>query len=157
MIMQNDTPFRREMAVNGLVAFRREKYVPLGGPAGGDGGDGGSIILKADEGLRTLIDFRYQTHYKAERGGHGMGSSQHGKNAEDKILRVPVGTVVRDAETNEVLADLTRNGEEVVVAKGGRGGRGNTLRQLDTPRADLGRKRRYRRGALDYFRVKAVS
>ncbi len=120
---------------NGLVAFRREKYVPLGGPAGGDGGDGGSIILKADEGLRTLIDFRYQTHYKAERGGHGMGSSQHGKNAEDKILRVPVGTVVRDAETNEVLADLTRNGEEVVVAKGGRGGRGNTHFVSSTHRA----------------------
>ncbi len=111
---------------NGIVAFRREKYVPMGGPAGGDGGDGGSIILRADDGLRTLIDFRYQTHYKADRGSHGMGSSQHGKSAEDKILRVPVGTVVRDAASGQILADLTKHGQEVVVAKGGRGGRGNT-------------------------------
>ena len=110
---------------NGIVAFRREKYVPKGGPAGGDGGDGGSIILRADEGLRTLIDFRYQTHYKGERGLHGQGSKQHGKSGKDVVLRVPVGTLVRDAANNRLLADLRANGQEVVVAKGGRGGRGN--------------------------------
>lgn len=110
---------------NGIVAFRREKYVPKGGPAGGDGGDGGSIILRADEGLRTLIDFRYQTHYKGERGLHGQGSKQHGKGGKDVVLRVPVGTLVRDAANNRLLADLRVQGQEVVVAKGGRGGRGN--------------------------------
>lgn len=120
---------------NGIVAFRREKYVAMGGPAGGDGGNGGSIILKADEGLRTLIDFRYNTHYKADRGAHGQGSSQHGKSAENKILRVPVGTVVRDAESGQILADLTAQGQEVVVAKGGRGGRGNTHFVSSTHRA----------------------
>jgi len=110
---------------NGVVAFRREKYVPYGGPAGGDGGNGGSIILEADEGLRTLVDFRYRTHYKADRGEHGSGKNQHGRNAEDKILRVPVGTVVKDSETNRIIADLTKPGQQVVVAQGGRGGRGN--------------------------------
>ena len=111
---------------NGAVAFRREKYVPLGGPAGGDGGRGGHIIFRGDPMLTTLMDFKYKRHYKAERGSHGMGSSQHGKSAEDKILRVPVGTVVRDAQSGQILADLTKHGQEVVVAKGGRGGRGNT-------------------------------
>ena len=120
---------------NGIVAWRREKYVPMGGPAGGDGGDGGSIILEADNNLRTLIDFRYNTHYKAERGKHGQGSSMHGSNAEDKILRVPVGTVVRDAETEQILADLTTPGQRVTVAKGGRGGRGNTHFVSSTHRA----------------------
>lgn len=120
---------------NGIVAFRREKYVAMGGPAGGDGGHGGSIILQADEGLRTLIDFRYNTHYKADRGEHGQGSSMHGRRAKDKVLRVPVGTVVRDAETNTVLADLTKPGQTVVVAKGGKGGRGNTHFVSSTHRA----------------------
>ena len=120
---------------NGIVAFRREKYVPMGGPAGGDGGNGGSIILKADEGLRTLIDFRYNTHYKADRGEHGQGSSMHGRSAGDKVLLVPIGTVVRDAETNTVLADLTKPGQSVVVAKGGKGGRGNTHFVSSTHRA----------------------
>ena len=101
---------------NGIVAWRREKYVPMGGPAGGDGGDGGSIILEADNNLRTLIDFRYNTHYKADRGKHGQGSSMHGSDAEDKVLRVPVGTVVRDAETTQILADLTTPGQRDVVA-----------------------------------------
>lgn len=120
---------------NGIVAWRREKYVPMGGPAGGDGGNGGSIILEADNNLRTLIDFRYNTHYKAERGKHGQGSSMHGSSAEDKILKVPVGTVVCDAETEQILADLTASGQRVVVAKGGRGGRGNTHFVSSTHRA----------------------
>jgi len=110
---------------NGIVAFRREKYVPYGGPAGGDGGKGGSIILVAEEGLRTLVDFRYNTHYKARRGEHGQGKTQHGKSEEDKILKVPIGTVVKEAETHRILADLTRHGQKVVVAQGGKGGRGN--------------------------------
>jgi len=110
---------------DGLVAFRREKYVPEGGPAGGDGGDGGDVVFRVDEGLRTLMDFRYQKHFKASRGEKGRNKSQHGANAEDMIVRVPPGTVVIDDDTQEVIADLTRHGQEVVVARGGRGGRGN--------------------------------
>ena len=110
---------------NGCSAFRREKFVPFGGPAGGDGGKGGDIILRADSGLRTLIDFRYQTHYKADRGEHGEGSSMHGKNAKELVLRVPVGTIVKDSETGKVLADLITPGQEFIAAKGGRGGKGN--------------------------------
>jgi len=110
---------------NGVAAFRREKYVPKGGPSGGDGGRGGSIIFRADEGLRTLIDFKYRRHYRAERGTHGEGSKRHGKNGQDLVVRVPTGTVVRDAETGILLGDLTYHGQEIVVAKGGRGGRGN--------------------------------
>lgn len=120
---------------NGIVAFRREKYVPKGGPAGGDGGKGGSIILRADEGLRTLIDFRYQTHYKGKRGDHGSGAKQHGRSADDIVLRVPVGTVVRDADTKKLLGDLRRHGQEIVVAQGGRGGRGNARFVSSTHRA----------------------
>lgn len=120
---------------NGIVAFRREKYVPKGGPAGGDGGKGGSIILRADEGLRTLIDFRYQTHYKSKRGDHGSGAKQHGRSADDIVLRVPVGTVVRDADTKKLLGDLRHHGQEIVVAQGGRGGRGNARFVSSTHRA----------------------
>lgn len=120
---------------NGIVAFRREKYVPKGGPAGGDGGKGGSIILRADEGLRTLIDFRYQTHYKGKRGDHGSGAKQHGRSADDIVLRVPVGTVVRDANTKKLLGDLRHHGQEIVVAQGGRGGRGNARFVSSTHRA----------------------
>lgn len=120
---------------NGIVAFRREKYVPKGGPAGGDGGKGGSIILRADEGLRTLIDFRYQTHYKGKRGDHGSGAKQHGRSADDIVLRVPVGTVVRDADTKKLLGDLRHHGQEIVVAQGGRGGRGNARFVSSTHRA----------------------
>ncbi|MDN5294304.1 MAG: GTPase [Eubacteriales bacterium] len=120
---------------DGAVAFRREKYVPDGGPYGGDGGDGGSVILEADEGLRTLVDFRYQRHYRAERGEHGKGKKMHGRNGEDLILRVPVGTVVRDAATGEVLADLVRHRQRVVVARGGRGGRGNARFATSTNKA----------------------
>lgn len=111
---------------DGIVAFRREKYVPEGGPAGGDGGRGGDVIFRVDEGLRTLMDFRYQRHFKAPRGVKGRNKSMHGANAEDMIVRVPPGTVVIDDDTQEIIADLTTHGQEVVVAKGGRGGRGNT-------------------------------
>jgi len=111
---------------NGMVAFRREKYVPKGGPAGGDGGKGADVVFEVDEGLRTLMDFRYQRHFKAPRGENGMSKNQHGKNAEDMVVKVPPGTVVIDDDTKEVIADLTEHGQRVVVAKGGRGGRGNT-------------------------------
>lgn len=111
---------------NGIVAFRREKYIPEGGPCGGDGGRGGSVIMIADEGLRTLIDFKYKQHYKAGRGQHGQGKGMHGKSAENMVLRVPLGTVVRDAETNELIADFVSQGQKVIIAPGGRGGRGNT-------------------------------
>jgi GTPase len=111
---------------NGMVAFRREKYVPNGGPAGGDGGKGADVVFEVNEGLRTLMDFRYQKHWKAPRGEHGMSKNQHGKNAKDMIVKVPPGTVVIDAETKEVLADLVEHGQRAVIAKGGRGGRGNS-------------------------------
>ncbi|MCI3923630.1 GTPase ObgE [Paenibacillus sp. TRM 82003] len=110
---------------DGVATFRRELYVPEGGPSGGDGGDGGDLIFRVDEGLRTLMDFRYQKHFKATRGEKGRNKSQHGANAEDTIVRVPPGTIVIDDDTKEIIADLTRHGQEVVVAKGGRGGRGN--------------------------------
>lgn len=120
---------------NGVTAFRREKYVPMGGPSGGDGGRGGNVICVADEGLRTLMDFRYRKHYKAPRGEHGQGKNMHGANAEDLIIKVPVGTVIKDAETGEVLADLVQHGQSVVVARGGRGGRGNARFVSSTNRA----------------------
>lgn len=110
---------------DGIVAFRRELYVPLGGPAGGDGGRGGDVIFEVDEGLRTLMDFRYQKHFKAPAGEKGRNKSRNGANADDLVVKVPPGTVVRDDDTGEVLADLTRHGQRVTVAKGGRGGRGN--------------------------------
>lgn len=111
---------------NGIVSYRREKYVPLGGPAGGDGGHGANVVFVVDEGLRTLMDFRYQKHFKADRGQHGKTKNQHGKNADDMTVKVPPGTMIRDEESGEFLGDLVRNGEKLVVAKGGRGGRGNT-------------------------------
>lgn len=110
---------------NGLVAFRREKFVPEGGPSGGDGGRGGDVIFLVDEGLRTLMDFRYQKHFKADRGEHGQRKNMHGKNAEDLVVKVPPGTMVRDEATGNLLADLTEHGQSAVIAKGGRGGRGN--------------------------------
>lgn len=110
---------------DGIVSFRREKYVENGGPAGGDGGKGGDLIFRVDEGLRTLMDFRYQKHFKADRGERGKVKGMHGASAEDTIVRIPPGTVIIDDDTNEVIADMTRHGQEVVVAKGGRGGRGN--------------------------------
>lgn len=110
---------------NGIVAFRHEKFMPHGGPAGGDGGRGGSVIIDADVGLNTLVDLRYKRHYKAERGGDGGPNDCHGKNGKDLQLRVPVGTLVCDAESGKVLADLTQDGQSCVAAKGGNGGRGN--------------------------------
>lgn len=110
---------------DGLISFRREKYVPEGGPAGGDGGKGGDVIFRVDEGLRTLMDFRYQKHFKAKRGEKGRNKSQHGANADSMIVRIPPGTVLTDDDTGEVIGDLTRHGQQVVVARGGRGGRGN--------------------------------
>ncbi|WP_100406562.1 GTPase ObgE [Bacillus solitudinis] len=111
---------------NGMVAYRREKYVPDGGPAGGDGGRGSSVVFEVEEGLRTLMDFRYNRHFKAPRGEHGRTKNQHGKNADDMIVKVPPGTTVIDEKTGEVIADLTEHGQKAVIAKGGRGGRGNT-------------------------------
>ena len=110
---------------NGSVAFRHEKYIPMGGPAGGDGGDGGSVVLVADEGLRTLMDFRYKRHYQAESGEDGRGKKQYGSDGKALYLRVPVGTLIKDEETGIVLADLKTNGQQYVVARGGRGGKGN--------------------------------
>lgn len=110
---------------DGIVAFRREKFVPKGGPAGGNGGRGGSIILKVDVQLHTLQDIRYHRIYKAKRGKHGEGSLRHGKNGEDIIVKVPAGTIVKDLNSGEVVADLQVDGESIVVARGGRGGRGN--------------------------------
>ncbi len=110
---------------NGIVAFRREKYVPLGGPSGGDGGRGGSVIFIADEGLTTLMDFKYRHHFKAVRGAHGQGKNMHGAGGQDLLVKVPVGTVIKDDDNGRVIADLTEHGQEAVVARGGRGGRGN--------------------------------
>ena len=110
---------------DGIISFRREKYVPNGGPAGGDGGRGGDVIFRVDEGLRTLMDFRYQRHFKGERGVKGRNKSQHGANAEHTVVRIPPGTVIVNDDNGEVIADLTRHGQEIVIAKGGRGGRGN--------------------------------
>jgi GTP-binding protein len=116
---------------SGAEAFRREMGVAHGGPSGGDGGRGGNVILRADPQLWTLLDHRYQQHYRAERGQHGQGKNRTGRDGEDMIVRVPVGTVVRDAETGSVIGELTEPGQELIAARGGRGGRGNA--QFATP------------------------
>lgn len=110
---------------NGAVAWRREKYEPTGGPAGGDGGDGGSIIIKATRNLSTLEEFRYKKEFKAENGEQGGKNKKFGKKGEDLYIPVPVGTLIREAETNTIIKDMTKDGEEFLIAKGGRGGRGN--------------------------------
>jgi GTPase len=110
---------------NGVVAFRREKFVPRGGPAGGNGGKGGDVILEVDPGLNTLASFQSRVHHRAERGVHGSGANKTGAQGDDLIVPVPPGTVVRDADTGQLVADLTRAGQRAVVARGGRGGRGN--------------------------------
>jgi GTP-binding protein len=110
---------------NGCVSFRREKYVPKGGPSGGDGGKGGSVIIEASNRLQSLIDFRYRSHFKAERGGNGQSKDMHGRNGNDCHMMVPVGSVIKDSETREVLAELLADGETFLGAKGGGGGLGN--------------------------------
>jgi len=110
---------------NGCVSFRREKYVPKGGPNGGDGGKGGNVIFKADSSLSTLIDFRYKRLYKAQNGHHGLGGDKTGKNGNDIIIKVPPGSIIKDSATGDILADLTVGGEEYIAAKGGKGGKGN--------------------------------
>ena len=120
---------------SGAEAWRRETWVPRGGPSGGNGGKGGDVILRADAQLTTLLDYRYQTRYQAERGQHGMGKDRTGRDGESLALRVPPGTVVRDANTGELLGELVEDGQELVVAKGGRGGRGNAMFATPTRRA----------------------
>jgi GTPase len=127
---------------DGAVAWRREKFVPKGGPAGGDGGDGGSVILEVDEGLSTLLDFRYRHEHRAPAGEHGGNKDRYGRQGEDVVLRVPGGTMVYDDATAVRLADLQRHGERFVVARGGKGGRGNIHFATPTDRAP----RRHERG-----------
>ncbi|MDH3330467.1 MAG: GTPase ObgE [Desulfobulbaceae bacterium] len=120
---------------NGCVSFRREKYVPRGGPNGGDGGDGGDVILVADARKKSLLDFRYASHFKAERGQNGSGKDMHGRNGKDHIISIPLGSVIKDADTGEVLADLTEPEAGYLVARGGRGGLGNARFATSTNRA----------------------
>ena len=116
---------------SGAEAFRREAKNPMGGPSGGDGGDGGEVVLICDPQLSTLLDFKYRSEYQAERGGHGEGNDRAGRDGEDIELRAPPGTIVRDADTGELVGELLHDGERLVVAAGGRGGRGNA--QFATP------------------------
>ena len=120
---------------NGCVGFRREKFIPLGGPDGGDGGDGGSVWLVADENLNTLVDFRHQKVFRAQRGENGMGRQMYGKRGEDVVIPVPTGTVVHNLDTDEVIGDLTVHGERLLVARGGKGGLGNMHFKSSTNRA----------------------
>jgi GTP-binding protein len=120
---------------NGCVSFRREKFIPLGGPDGGDGGDGGSVWLVADENLNTLVDFRHQKVFRAQRGENGMGRQMYGKGGEDVEIPVPTGTVVHNLDTDEVIGDLTTHGERLLVARGGKGGLGNMHFKSSTNRS----------------------
>ena len=119
----------------GCVSFRREKFVPRGGPDGGDGGNGGDVILVAQRNVSSLLDHRYRQHYIAQNGEHGKGKNQHGKNAPPLIVPVPVGTVVKDFYTGEILGDMVEEGQTLVVARGGRGGRGNARFATSTNQA----------------------
>ena len=120
---------------NGCVSFRREKFVPRGGPDGGDGGGGGNVIIRVDPNLRTLIDLHYHPHYRAEDGGGGRGGKRRGKDGSDLVIKLPPGTMIRDAETSLLMADLVSGGQEIIVARGGRGGRGNVKFVTSTNRA----------------------
>lgn len=120
---------------NGAVAFRREKFEPAGGPSGGDGGNGASIILQADEGIRTLMDFRYSPYYKAEHGEDGMNKNMFGKKGEDLLLKVPVGTLVKDLDTDKVIVDMKEHDQQFTIVKGGRGGKGNSRYTTSTRQA----------------------
>jgi GTP-binding protein len=111
---------------DGAVTFRREKYVPKGGPSGGNGGNGGNIIVQAHHNLSTLLDFRYKKHYKADNGEIGGSSLKDGKNGKDIIIKVPVGTIIKDADTKKILFDLDEDNKQVIIAKGGKGGKGNS-------------------------------
>jgi GTP-binding protein len=119
----------------GCVSFRREKYIPRGGPDGGDGGKGGDIVLKTTSRKRTLYQFRYQKHFKAKNGAHGQGKKKTGKNGQDLVIELPPGTLVTDADTGQVITDLINSGETFVLAKGGRGGQGNAQFKTSTHRA----------------------
>ena len=120
---------------NGSSSFRREKYIPFGGPDGGDGGRGGSVYLEGDSGLNTLVDFRHIRKYKAQNGQHGSGRNKTGKSGEDIVIRVPLGTIIVDAEIGERIGDVTAHGQQLLVAKGGRGGLGNVHFKSSTNRA----------------------
>lgn len=120
---------------NGCVSFRREKYIPFGGPDGGDGGDGGSIYLQADSSINTLVDFRHNRKFLAKRGGNGMGRNCTGKSGEDLVIKVPVGTIVHEDDTEETIGELLRNGQQLLVARGGFHGLGNTRFKSSTNRA----------------------
>lgn len=111
---------------NGCVSFRREKYVPKGGPNGGDGGKGGSVYIRATNTVQSLIDFKYRSHFKAGRGGHGQGKDKHGAKGSDLVIQVPTGSVIKDVDSGEILIDLTDEGQEFLAARGGKGGLGNT-------------------------------
>lgn len=121
---------------NGCTSFYRDKFVRKGKPTGGNGGDGGNIIFKVDKNTRTLLDFQYNRHFKALRGGHGGSNNKTGRSGEDLYIKVPPGTILKDAATDLVLRDLTHNGEEVIVAVGGSGGKGNTKKRDATPGED---------------------
>ena len=138
---------------DGAVTFRREKYVPKGGPSGGDGGSGGNVILKANTNLHTLLDFRYKKKYKAANGESGGNSLKDGKNGKDIVIGVPIGTVVKDAETEKIIFDLNEESKEVVLAKGGKGGKGNSkfaTSTNQTPRfAEDGKQGEYKKVILE--------
>ncbi len=110
---------------NGCISFRREKFIPKGGPDGGNGGRGGNVVIRAEKQLNTLLDFKYRKHYRGERGEHGRGKNQVGKSGKEELLKVPCGTLIRDAQRGEILADLVNHADEIIIARGGRGGRGN--------------------------------
>jgi GTPase len=122
---------------NGVRSFRREKFVPRGGPDGGDGGNGGDVILKASTRLSTLLDLQYQQHHIAKPGGHGEGSNRHGRNAPHVVIHIPVGTIAKEFESGDILADLTEEHQEAIVAHGGRGGRGNARFASSTNRVPM--------------------
>jgi GTP-binding protein len=119
----------------GCIAFRHEKFIEFGGPSGGDGGKGGDVIIEATSGMSTLLELRHRPHQKAENGRNGMGKNRHGAGGEDLVIKVPVGTVINDAETGDVLADMTEKGMRVVLLKGGRGGQGNARFASSTNKA----------------------
>src|SRR6202166_839384 len=134
---------------NGCVAFRREKYIEFGGPSGGNGGRGGDVVIEVVDGLNTLIDYRYQQHFKAQKGTNGMGKDRHGANGKPIVLKVPVGTQIFDEDRETLIHDFTTLGEKFVLAEGGNGGFGNADFKSSTHRAAQRQSRAGRRRALD--------